>query len=215
MREGPSRFQPGATAGPGSQVGSHSLWTDTDGCGRRWVRNPCAATLLDSCGRLWTAVGDPRIRRPGLRNDEQGEESRRSTGETARGSSYKRLLAFGVSRSRDGVTYRPTKPPAPILGVDLSATVPGAVGSEGSGTIPVWAGGLLPSLTWRLSDPTSTNPAGAGSHAATPPVPAGRLGFAPHQQRADHRCLDECLRQNSVSGGRRVAVPVSGSVGSS
>ena len=47
----------------GSQVGSHSLWTGVDGCGRLWNRKPVVLGCVDGCGRLWTRLGDLRIRR--------------------------------------------------------------------------------------------------------------------------------------------------------
>ena len=54
-------------SGSGSQVGSHSLWTCVDGCGRLWNREPLFPACVDGCGRLWTRLGDLRIRRLGVR----------------------------------------------------------------------------------------------------------------------------------------------------
>ena len=50
----------------GSQVGSHSLWTCVDGCGRLWNRKPVVPTCVDGCGHPWTRLGDLRIRRLGF-----------------------------------------------------------------------------------------------------------------------------------------------------
>ena len=57
----------GAFVRSGSQVGSHSLWTGVDGCGRRWNCKPCVSGCVDGCGRPWTPLGDLRIRRLGVR----------------------------------------------------------------------------------------------------------------------------------------------------
>jgi hypothetical protein len=51
----------------GSQVGSQTLWTAVDGCGRPWTRKPPVPTSVDGCGLLWTPLGDLRIRRLGVR----------------------------------------------------------------------------------------------------------------------------------------------------
>ena len=51
----------------GSQVGSHSSWTCVDSCGRWWNRKPSVPGRADTHGRLWTRLGDLRIRRLGVR----------------------------------------------------------------------------------------------------------------------------------------------------
>jgi hypothetical protein len=67
----------------GSQVGSHSVWTAMDGCGRRWTRRPCISSCVDGCGLPRTPLGDLRIRRLGIR--EPGN-SACSTAGTRRGA---------------------------------------------------------------------------------------------------------------------------------
>ncbi len=50
-----------------TSVGSHSLWTSTDGYGRLWTANPPVPDATDACGPLWTACVHLRIRRLGIR----------------------------------------------------------------------------------------------------------------------------------------------------
>ena len=54
-------------ASVGSQVGSHSRWTATDGDGRLRTANRLVADGMDCCGRLWTGCVHLRIRRLGIR----------------------------------------------------------------------------------------------------------------------------------------------------
>ncbi len=51
----------------GSQVGSHSGWTEAVVCGRWWNRKAIAEPSKDGWGRRWTPLGDLRIRRLGVR----------------------------------------------------------------------------------------------------------------------------------------------------
>jgi hypothetical protein len=51
----------------GSQVGSHSLRTSTDGYGRLRTESRCGPDGMDGCGLLWTTCVHLRIRRLGIR----------------------------------------------------------------------------------------------------------------------------------------------------
>ena len=54
-------------ARPGSQVGSHSLWTAADGYRRLWTASRLFPDGMDGCGRARTACVHLRIRRLGIR----------------------------------------------------------------------------------------------------------------------------------------------------
>ena len=94
----------------GSQVGSHSLWTAVDGCGRRWSRNPFVWGCVDGCGRAWTRRVDLRIRRLGVRVSpgvlrevpaQVGVSPRRRSAELVAGMRWERFLGAILNWSDD------------------------------------------------------------------------------------------------------------------
>jgi hypothetical protein len=119
--EGPGvvGVRPSWSGSPGSQVGSHSLWTVVDCRGRGRTRKPVVPGHVDSRGRLRTPLGDLRIRRLGV---ELGEFAESPPGVLCCG----RHVGFRLTRrpESDHRSLQPLNPPRDGLELTTSIVCP-------------------------------------------------------------------------------------------